>query len=77
MEQQFSQPHTGAPDYEYDPADYNQDLRIYMERLLQDLFIFHYQGCSSDMRKHLTKAAKLRGWDDILNDLKRIDHAIS
>lgn len=77
MEQTFSKPHTGAPDYEYDPADYYQDLELYTERLLQDLFIMHYQSCSGEMRKHLTQAAKLRKWSEVLFTLKEIDNAIN
>lgn len=69
----FSPSHQGAPDYEYDPADYYTDLEIYMERLLKDLFILHYQENSELMRKNLYKMAELRKWNDILPTLNQIN----
>lgn len=69
----FSPSHQGAPDYEYDPADYYNDLEIYMERLLKDLFIMHYQENSDWMRKNLYKMAELRKWNDILPTLNQIN----
>jgi hypothetical protein len=75
--QTFSQPHSGAPDYEYEPSDYYTDLEIYTERLIQDLFVLHYQSCSGEMRKHLYKAAELRRWSEILPTLKEIDNGIN
>lgn len=73
MEQTFSKPHTGAPDYEYDPSAYYEDIQLYMDRLLQDLFIMHYQSCSWEMRKHLKKAAELRKWTEVVYTLTEID----
>ena len=69
----FSPYHQGPPDYEYDPTDYYNDLENYMEQLLKNLFILHYQENSDYMRKNLYKMAELRKWNDILPTLNQIN----